>query len=303
MRKAVRHKPSYHHAGRKNTSRPLRYFSARSKRKDESVFLPPIFLRCFLRGENRGFDFILIQRFQSARHRTEDAFADCAPVDGRDGSEPAERACDERLIRAVDVKEGKVLLQAGDFVVLAHFDDFGTSDAVHAVLTRGCPHFLTFDHEEIGRIAYKYVLHHPKNTIDKWFLECIGVYVSLLNECHYCVDHHFSGMVRLIGNNEKSDGIKAELISRVHSLLDSKQQSALDYVKLLTLTPGKVEIDSIQCMRNNDWSDGEILEINQVAAYFNYANRTVLGLGINTEGDDIGLSPNNSDDLNDWNHS
>lgn len=150
---------------------------------------------------------------------------------------------------------------------------------------------------------YKYVLHHPKNTIEKWFLECIGVYVSLLNECHYCVDHHFSGMVRLIGNNEKSDGIKAELISRVHSLLDSKQQSALDYVKLLTLTPGKVEIDSIQCMRNNDWSDGEILEINQVAAYFNYANRTVLGLGINTEGDDIGLSPNNSDDLNDWNHS
>jgi hypothetical protein len=30
---------------------------------------------------------------------------------------------------------------------------------------------------------------------------------------------------------------------------------------------------------------GEILEINQVAAYFNYANLTVLGLGINMEGD------------------
>jgi len=44
------------------------------------------------------------------------------------------------------------------------------------------------------------------------------------------------------------------------------------------------------------------LEINQVTAYFCYANRTVLGLGVNTEGDIIGLSPNNSDDPEDWGH-
>ena len=49
-------------------------------------------------------------------------------------------------------------------------------------------------------------------------------------------------------------------------------------------------------------SDGEILEINQVVSYFNYANRTVLGLGVSTKGDIIGLSPNNSDDENHWNH-
>lgn len=33
------------------------------------------------------------------------------------------------------------------------------------------------------------------------------------------------------------------------------------------------------------------LEINQVVAYFAYANRTVLGLGVNTEGEILGLSP------------
>ena len=49
--------------------------------------------------------------------------------------------------------------------------------------------------------------------------------------------------------------------------------------------------------------DGEILEINQVAAYFAYANRTVLGLGINTEGDDIGLSPGDSSDPDNWSHA
>ena len=58
----------------------------------------------------------------------------------------------------------------------------------------------------------------------------------------------------------------------------------------------------VQALRDTGFSDGEVLEINQVTAYFNYANRTVLGLGISTEGDIIGLSPNNSDDPNDWSH-
>ena len=33
------------------------------------------------------------------------------------------------------------------------------------------------------------------------------------------------------------------------------------------------------------FSDGEILEVNQVLSYFNYINRIVLGLGISLKGD------------------
>jgi len=151
--------------------------------------------------------------------------------------------------------------------------------------------------------VYKYVLHHPKNTIDKWFLECIGVYVSILNHCHYCVDHHFIGMSRLLDDPDKSDAIKQELQSGIHYILDEKQIIALDYAKTLTLHPAELNSEIINSMHELNWTDGEILEINQVTAYFNYANRTVLGLGVNTKGDELGLSPQNSDDLNDWNHS
>jgi len=150
---------------------------------------------------------------------------------------------------------------------------------------------------------YKYTLHHPKNAIDKWFLECIGVFVSMLNNCHYCVDHHFIGMTRLLNNQQKAATIKSELYSKDFSLLNSKQVIALDYAKELTLYPDKLKQSFIQNMRIKGWDDGEILEINQVAAYFNYANRTVLGLGVNIDGDDLGLSPNNSEDISDWNHS
>jgi uncharacterized protein YciW len=56
-------------------------------------------------------------------------------------------------------------------------------------------------------------------------------------------------------------------------------------------------------LRNAGYNDGEILEINQVVAYFAYANRTVLGLGCSTDGDIIGLSPNDSNNPDDWSHS
>jgi uncharacterized peroxidase-related enzyme len=149
---------------------------------------------------------------------------------------------------------------------------------------------------------YKYVLHHPGNTIEKWFLECIGVYVSLLNECDYCVEHHFVGMTRLIGNKERSDAILQELKSGMYSVLNEKQIAALEYARKLTVKPASVKSELLDRLRESEWTDGEILEINQVTAYFNYANRTVLGLGINSTGDVIGLSPNNSEDLDDWNH-
>ncbi len=41
----------------------------------------------------------------------------------------------------------------------------------------------------------------------------------------------------------------------------------------------------VEELRSNGLSDGEILELNQVAAYFNYVNRTVLGLGVSLEPD------------------
>lgn len=49
-------------------------------------------------------------------------------------------------------------------------------------------------------------------------------------------------------------------------------------------------------------TDGEILEANQVIAYFQYANRTVNGLGISHEGESLGLSPMSLDDETDWSH-
>ncbi len=159
-------------------------------------------------------------------------------------------------------------------------------------------------HSMDGHMAiYKNVLHHSSNTVPKHFLETIGVLVSLINECHYCVEHHFAGLQRLLGDNARAAVIRTALEQRTFdTAFDDKHQAALTYVTKLTQRASSVSIADIALMRSLGFDDGQILEINQVVAYFAYANRTVLGLGINTEGDILGLSPNNSDNPNDWNH-
>ena len=160
-------------------------------------------------------------------------------------------------------------------------------------------------HTMEGHMAiYKNVLHHTGNTLPKWFLELIGVWVSALNECDYCVEHHFAGMKRLLNDDTRADTLREAIEDGdvdVAPLTDAEKM-ALGYAAMLTLTPSKVPEEAVKALRSVGFEDGEILEINQVTAYFNYANRTVLGLGCDSNGDIIGLSPNNSDDPDDWGH-
>ena len=161
-------------------------------------------------------------------------------------------------------------------------------------------------HTMEGHMAiYKYVLHHSANTIPKWFLETLGVWVSSLNQCSYCVEHHFAGLKRLLADDDKANAIREAVENRnVNAApVDDAQKLAMDYARKLTIAPWELAETDVSNLRTAGYSDGEILEINQVSAYFSYANRTVLGLGCSTDGDIIGLSPNNSDDPDDWNHS
>jgi uncharacterized peroxidase-related enzyme len=150
---------------------------------------------------------------------------------------------------------------------------------------------------------YKYVLHHPSNTLPKAYLETIGVYVSSLNNCDYCVEHHFAGMARLLGDADRAEVIRQALQNRrPEDAFEAGELAGLNYASKLTLTADQVTEADIETMRQAGLDDGQILEINQVTAYFSYANRTVLGLGINTKEDIIGLSPGDSTDPDNWSH-
>jgi len=155
-----------------------------------------------------------------------------------------------------------------------------------------------------GHMAlYKYVLHHPRNVLPKSYLETIGVYVSLLNRCRYCVDHHYQGMLRLLKDDARGAAIRDALErDEPGAAFAGRDLAGLQYARKLTLEPSGIGQADIKALRDAGYDDGRILEINQVTAYFAYANRTVLGLGVDTDGDIIGLSPGDPQDPDNWSH-
>jgi uncharacterized peroxidase-related enzyme len=149
---------------------------------------------------------------------------------------------------------------------------------------------------------YKNVLHHTGNTLPTAWLETLGVYVSLLNRCDYCVDHHLAGLARLLADEERAASIRASLADGDLDAFDARERAMLTYTRTLTLDPAALTSADLEPMRASGLTDAEILEVNQVAAYFAYANRTVSGLGVTTHGDVLGLSPADGAE-DDWTHT
>ena len=74
-----------------------------------------------------------------------------------------------------------------------------------------------------------------------------------------------------------------------------KEAALLDYARKLTANVGSMEKSDIDTLRAAGCDDGEILEVNQVCAYFNYSNRLLNGLGGTTAGDGIGYDAEDAD--------
>lgn len=156
-----------------------------------------------------------------------------------------------------------------------------------------------------GHMAlYKNVLHHHNNTLPKWYLESLGVFVSWLNQCDYCVEHHAEGLKKLLKEDEEQFEKIMSCIkrNRPEEAFEDKLLKGMEYGKKLTLSHHWMTQKDLKDLKEAGFDDGEILEINQVVSYFNYVNRTVVGLGVNTHGDVLGLSPNNNENPDDWAH-
>lgn len=72
------------------------------------------------------------------------------------------------------------------------------------------------------------------------------------------------------------DWRKAELSSRLRAMLD--------YAEKLTKNPADIGRGDIEGLRGAGLDDRGILDVAQIAAYFNFVNRMAEGLGVEIEG-------------------
>ena len=136
---------------------------------------------------------------------------------------------------------------------------------------------------------YKSVLHHPDITLPLWFLEVVAAYTSIKNQCEYSLAHHFMNARKLLDDDRRADAVHAALQQgRPEAVFEGKQLALLRYAAKLTTDVATMAEEDIKTLRNAGCDDGEILEVNQVVAYFNYSNRLLNGLGVSAEGDSIG---------------
>lgn len=197
-------------------------------------------------------------------------------------------------IKTIDYKSANVALKRIYDRVKGHDNNIDNVLTIHSLR----PHTLK------GHMTlYKSVLHNSNNELPKWYLEAIGVYVSHLNKCDYCVEHHFAGFQRLLDDENRAITYKMAVINNtLDDFFDKQYAAGCEYARKLTQDHPSITQKDIEALRKTGFSDGEILEINQVTCYFNYVNRMVVGLGVTTVGDVIGLSPNNSQDPDNWGH-
>lgn len=142
-----------------------------------------------------------------------------------------------------------------------------------------------------GHVAlYRSVLHNPELAFPLWFLEVVACYTSLLNRCTYSLTHHFMNVRRLLRDDTRADRIYSALNHlRPDDEFSGKELAVLTYAAKLTRDVANMQEADVRALRHAGCDDGEILEVNQVIAYFNYSNRLLNGLGVTTEGDSIGF--------------
>lgn len=139
---------------------------------------------------------------------------------------------------------------------------------------------------------YVAAMHRP-SPLSRVEREIVGTLVSRLNGCAYCVAHHAAGLERLLRGDRPglTDALRSHGAGRPIEGLTDRERAMVAYAERLTRTPASVTRADVDALRGAGLDDRAILDLAQVVAYFCYANRIVLGLGVELEETGIGQHP------------
>lgn len=108
--------------------------------------------------------------------------------------------------------------------------------------------------------------------------EAITTYVSVLNQCPYCVGAHTTFM-QLYGASEEQ--IQAARVGDISAFTDDAEVAQfLPLAEKITHHAYKVTDDDIESLRSAGWSDEKILEAVYVVGAYNLINRLADTLGL-----------------------
>ena len=105
--------------------------------------------------------------------------------------------------------------------------------------------------------------------------EMIAVTVSSENKCYYCLTAHGAAVRELSGDPILGEALVMNY--RVAKISD-KQRAMLDFAVQMTKASATIEETDRQALRDNGWTDRDIWDIANTAAFYNMTNRVASSL-------------------------
>jgi len=148
----------------------------------------------------------------------------------------------------------------------------------------GVPNILKIHSLHPDSLRFHYDLRKhlltEKSGLSRMQREMIGILVSHLSKCTYCLKHHEKSMDQLTKNPSLIGGIKSDF-RKLN--IGENDIAMLEYAEKLTARPNEVGKEDVDRLRKVGFKDPDILDIAQVTAYFIFVTRIALGLGVELE--------------------
>ncbi len=116
-----------------------------------------------------------------------------------------------------------------------------------------------------------------KSPLKRYQREMLGVVVSAVNRCEYCINHHEQALLAYWKDKEKT---KFLIHNRSALHLSHEDQLLCALAEKLTINKEQDYSEDVSILQKAGLEDRVILDAVQVIAYFNFVNRLVLGLGV-----------------------
>ena len=133
---------------------------------------------------------------------------------------------------------------------------------------------------------YNQLMLAEDSGLSKLEREMIAVVVSSANRCYYCLVAHGQAVRQLSGDPQLGEMMVTNY--RVAEL-SPRQRAMLDYAWTLTTSPHDIGETDRGRLRDVGFSDSDIFDITDVAAFFNYTNRMAHGLDMMPNGEYHGM--------------
>ena len=139
--------------------------------------------------------------------------------------------------------------------------------------------------------VHKIMAHQPKaltaflafyatagRSLDRKLYELVYIRVSMLNQCHYCLQHHLASSKRVGVTPEDWHALKSGEYTR----FTDAERDALKFAEKLTKTSWLIDPSDIETLKRH-FSEDQIVDLDLLVGVANLTNRFTDPLGAELE--------------------